>query len=127
MDLQLSKNFNIREFMCKDGTHVPDIYIANVATLAYMLEQIRLVFNRPIYITSGYRTNTHNTKVGGSVQSWHLQAKAVDFYILGIDPAQIGIAIQTLWERNKILHGGLGVYSNFVHYDLRGHINIFKQ
>ena len=65
---KLSANFRAREFACKDGSNT--IFVCD--ELVQLLQNIRDHFNRPVTITSAYRTVTHNKKVGGSPKSQHL-------------------------------------------------------
>ena len=39
--MQITKNFNLDEFHCKDGTKVPEEFIANVVELAQNLQVLR--------------------------------------------------------------------------------------
>ena len=51
----------------------------NMFRLLKILEDIRtLFFDEPIYITSFYRNQKHNKKVGGVANSYHLLGAAVD-------------------------------------------------
>ena len=59
---QLAPGFRVREFRCRDGSDT----IMIDQTLAVLLQAIREHFNKPITITSGYRTAAHNTAVGGA-------------------------------------------------------------
>jgi len=43
-----------------------------------MLDKARAMYGKPIYITSGYRTEAHNEKVGGVSGSSHLKGLAAD-------------------------------------------------
>ena len=49
---QLSPAFKVREFRCRDGSDA----IMIDQTLVVLLQAIREHFNKPITITSGYRT-----------------------------------------------------------------------
>ena len=64
---QLSPNFKVREFACKGS----DVVLLD-DELVVLLQCIREHFGKPVTITSGYRTASHNTKVGGSKSSQHL-------------------------------------------------------
>lgn len=47
-----------------------------------VLEPLRILFKRPIYVTSGYRCAELNRLVGGSKKSQHLEGKAADITTL---------------------------------------------
>jgi uncharacterized protein YcbK (DUF882 family) len=121
MDGKLSKNFNLKEFASKDGAETPQDVLENLRKLAKNLEVIRAHFgNVPIQINSGYRSPAHNAKVKGKSNSMHLKGKAADFVIKGYTPNQIAAELEKLITAKKISQGGLGIYPNFIHYDIRG-------
>ena len=47
------------------------------------LEQLRIKFNEPMIITSGYRHPAHNMAIGGARYSAHVQGRAVDVSVMG--------------------------------------------
>jgi uncharacterized protein YcbK (DUF882 family) len=119
--MQLTKNFTREEFDCKDGTKVPEIYIANAKKLAENLEVLRSEINEPVMITgSGYRTVSHNEKNGGAKNSQHLTASAADINAKNYTPKELAKVIEKLIKEDKMMQGGIGVYKGFVHYDIRG-------
>lgn len=118
--MKLTENFNIDEFACKDGTDVPQSLYGNVSVLAKNLQVLRDEVGVPIYVLSGYRTRSHNTRVGGARHSQHLLAKASDIRITGFSPIQVYNKIEELIKAGKMEQGGLGRYNTFVHYDIRG-------
>lgn len=119
--MKLTKNFNLQEFDCKDGTKVPNDLIPNVQELANNLQVLRDYLKVPIRITgSGYRTPSHNAKVKGAKNSQHLYAKAADINADGYSPLQLSKQIEKLISLGKMKDGGIGVYKGFVHYDIRG-------
>jgi uncharacterized protein YcbK (DUF882 family) len=121
MDQNLSKHFTLKEFASKDGAETPQDVLENLRKLAKNLEVIRTHFgNVPIKINSGYRSPAHNAKVKGKSNSMHLQGKAADIVIQGYQPTQIAAEIEKLIAAKKISQGGLGIYPNFIHYDIRG-------
>jgi uncharacterized protein YcbK (DUF882 family) len=115
----ITKNFNINEFKCKDGTPVPSELLKNVIELANNLQIIRDYIDLPITILSAYRTENHNKKVGGAKKSQHLQGKAADL-LTELNSKKLYDIIEFLINEGKIKEGGLGLYENFVHYDIRG-------
>lgn len=120
--MKLTKNFNREEFDCKDGTEVPCEYILNVKEVADNLQVLRDYLEVPVIVTgSGYRTPSHNKKVGGAKFSQHLTASGADINAKGYKPKQLAEVIELLILKGKMKQGGIGVYPNFVHYDIRGH------
>ncbi len=83
--MKLSAHFDTEEFQSADfiPTELLPIFTAMCLKL---LEPIREKFNRPIRITSGYRSPTHNAAVGGVPTSQHvatLEHCACDFQMPG--------------------------------------------
>lgn len=118
--MQLTQNFSLEEFACRDGSSVPVPLFPNVLQLAGNLQVLRNEIKKPILILSGYRTPSYNQKVGGATHSQHLQAKAADIYVSGYTPKQLHAIIEQLIKEGKMKQGGLGLYKTFVHYDCRG-------
>jgi uncharacterized protein YcbK (DUF882 family) len=119
--MKLTKNFSRQEFDCKDGTVVPNHLMVNLQKLAENLQVLRDYLGVPVQVTgSGYRTPTHNKRVGGAKNSLHLEAKAADINAKGLTPRQLYDVIEKLIAQGKMKQGGLGLYPTFVHYDIRG-------
>jgi len=119
--MRLTKNFNLSEFDCKDGTEMPSELLTNVLELAENLQVLRDFVGVPIKINSSYRSLSHNAKIGGSKSSQHLFAKAADIVIESKSPEQVANIIKALILEGKMKQGGIGVYNTFTHYDIRGH------
>lgn len=117
---QLTQNFSIREFMCKDGTHVPEHLLFNVRQLATNLQVLRSYLGVPIIVISGYRTPAYNKKVGGAVGSQHLLANGSDIKAKEYSPFYIYNKLRALMKAGKIEAGCIILYNTFVHYDRRG-------
>ncbi|WP_392471307.1 YcbK family protein [Sphingobacterium cellulitidis] len=119
--MKLTENFSSEEFDCKDGTKVPEKYHGNLLRLAENLQVLRDYLGVPVTITgSGYRTPSHNRKVGGAPESKHLTAEAGDINAKGYNPKQLAAVIEKLILEGRMVQGGIGIYPNFVHYDIRG-------
>lgn len=116
----MTKNFSIHEFACKDGTPVPDSLKANATTLMINLQVLRDYLGEPLSVLSGYRSPSHNAKVGGKPNSLHLKAMAADLTCKSKTPKQLHAIIEKLIADKKMAQGGLGLYKGFVHYDVRG-------
>ena len=107
--IQISKNFSLREFQCKDGSHQVRLH----PTLLAKLQQLRDRLNRPVIITSGYRNPEHNHRVGGAPNSQHLLGTAADIRVNGLTPRQL------LPHAEAIGFTGIGLYRTFLHVDTR--------
>ena len=115
---QLSPAFKVREFRCRDGSDA----IMIDQTLVVLLQAIREHFGKPVTITSGYRTGTHNTAVGGSKSSQHLLGRAADIQVQDTDPLAVAAYAESLMPG----WGGVGRYPvkpgrarGWVHVDTR--------
>ena len=91
-DMALSKNFKVKEFRCQDGT---DEILIDMALVRY-LQQIRDWAGGSITVSSGYRTPSHNKKVGGSKNSKHMQGKAADIVCSTKTPLELARKAQCL-------------------------------
>ena len=114
----LSPHFHVREFRCKDGT---DTVMVDEA-LTVVLQCIREHFGKPVTITSGYRTASHNKKVGGSRSSQHLLGRAADIRVQGVSVEDVAAYAERLMPD----WGGVGRYpvkagraTGWVHVDTR--------
>ncbi len=110
-DKSLSKNFKVREFRCKDGS---DEILIDMELVRY-LQQIRDWAGGSIKINSGYRTPSHNAKVGGSKTSKHLQGRAADIVCSKKNPLQLAQKAETLGMKGIEWNP---VY-NYTHVDTR--------
>lgn len=108
---KLSQNFTVSEFACKDGSDkiLIDTELVNV------LQKIRSHFGKTVTINSAYRNPSYNKKIGGVSNSQHTKGTAVDICISSIAPTEIARYAEYIMP-NK---GGIGLYSNFVHIDVR--------
>ena len=104
------KYFKIGEF---DSPDLPGSGEFMDPALLEMLDHTRMLYGKPISISSGYRTIAHNKDVGGVSNSSHLLGLAVD------------IRCTSSKERydllNVLLKKGfnrIGVGSTFIHVDI---------
>jgi uncharacterized protein YcbK (DUF882 family) len=107
----IAKNFKVKEFACNDGSDV--IFIS--PELVMILQKVRDYFGKPVIINSAYRTPTYNKRVGGATYSQHLYGCACDIRINGVSPKEVAKFVETLLAGR----GGIGIYSNFTHIDVR--------
>lgn len=83
--MKLTEHFTLEELIKSstadrlgiDNTPTKSI-INNLTELAELLEKIRIEYNKPIIITSGYRCEKLNKAVGGSKTSQHRLGQAAD-------------------------------------------------
>lgn len=118
--MKLTENFSLPEFASKDGSAFPEQVKENLKILSEQLEILRAHFGKPIQVTSGYRSSSHNLRIGGAKDSYHVRGMAADIKIKGIDPKIVFNAIELLIKCGKMKEGGIGLYSSWVHYDFRG-------
>lgn len=110
-ETKLAKNFQVKEFACSDGTDT--IFISSL--LVSVLQNVRDHYGKAVHINSAYRTEAHNAKVGGAAYSQHKYGIAADIHIDGVTPKELAAYIETLLPTS----GGIGIYSSFVHVDVR--------
>ena len=117
--MKLTTNFNLSEFN-KHNFTITDTIFQNIFELAKNLQVLRDEVKKPIKITSGYRNAEFNKKIGGASQSRHITGEAADLKIEGYTPKQVAAIIEKLIAAGKMKQGGLGIYSTWIHYDVRG-------
>ena len=81
--------------------------------LLNMIDEAREIYGKPIHVTSGYRTEAHNRKVGGVDSSSHLKGLAIDVACVRSD--------NRFKMLNALLEVGfnrIGVASTFIHVDI---------
>ena len=104
------KYFKINEFDSPDepgsGNKMSD-------EIVHMLDAARKIYGKPMKINSGYRTISHNKKVGGVSSSSHIKGLAAD------------IACSNSVDRFKMLGAlkqvgfkRIGVAGTFIHVDI---------
>lgn len=106
----LTKNFQVKEFACKDGSDPVFIH----PQIPIYCQMVRDKFGYPFTPNSAYRTVSHNASkdVGGAARSCHIYGRAVDI------PALNGTTPQQLYDFFDDLlgeSGELGIYSWGVH------------
>jgi hypothetical protein len=90
--MRISKDFFLEEFVKSETANrsgldnTPDIdAIANIHQLVLtILQPLRDASQRPIVVTSGFRSKELNEKIGGAKNSQHMHGQAADIYMLGV-------------------------------------------
>ena len=114
--VKISEHFYSTEFDCH-GSGCCSQTVVN-ERLPELLERIREHFKAPITITSPYRCQTHNTRIGGAAGSRHSRGDAADIVVKGVAPRIVAQYAESI----GIL--GIGLYETdddgyFVHIDTR--------
>ena len=87
-NMMLSQHFSLGELtktkhVTPDGNIPSRVVVENLKRLCPWLEELRLRYNEPIIINSGYRSPAVNQLAGGSKTSNHLTGCAVDIRCAG--------------------------------------------
>ncbi len=106
----ISPNFKVKEFRCKDGS---DKILIDTDFIQNYLQKIRDHFGATVTINSGYRTAAYNKKIDGAANSYHVKGQAFDIVVKGHTPLEVARYSQSL--------GIMGIiqYNTFVHVDSR--------
>lgn len=112
----LTTNFSMPEFDCREGDPVPDYMEGPLRGLCtQVLEKMRDRFGSA-HINSGHRWRFYNQKIGGALNSYHeyeyrKSQPAADCTFASGTPSQWAAYARQLGV------GGVGQYSTFVHVD----------
>lgn len=109
-DVQLSKNFKVGEFHSRNNN---TIFIEQ--EIIETLQKIRNEIGQPIDINSGFRSQAHNTAVGGSYNSAHLWGCAADFHARNMSAPELAKIVSKMFGRNIAI--GLHTPENYIHID----------
>ena len=109
--MQLSKNFKLEEFEKSSTATRLGIKnkagsgeIKNLTDLCYaVLEPVRAKFDKPIMVTSGYRSEELCVAIKSSKTSQHTKGQAVDFEIAGVSKLQLAIWIQNNCDYDQLI------------------------
>ena len=108
-DIQLTKNFNLKEFESKDTGEVR-IHPELVRKLQLIRDQV----GRKVTVISGYRTKAHNAKLpNSSSTSQHLLGTAADISVTGTDGATLAKIAEQVGFKS------IGITKTAIHVDLR--------
>lgn len=111
------------------GRDIPTDLIDNIIPTARVLDELRRVYGKPIYLNSSYRSPEYNKAVKGKPKSLHLVFNALDFTVADRKDLNKLYTILEAWdeEDNKFDflpkpkgNMGLGLYlGRFIHLDTR--------
>lgn len=110
----------------RNGQTIPEGLENNIRPTAKVLDELRHIYGKPIFVNSTYRSPEYNKFVGGKKNSLHLDYNAIDFSIKDIPKLKDLYALLEEWDRNhrfdflpKPGSMGLGLYKSFIHIDTR--------
>lgn len=102
---RLTKYFTYDE-MTHTDTHLPntpsDYELHNLLYTCRILESVRNKFGYPIPISSGYRSKVVNNEVGGTLNSYHQDGRAVDIDTSSMSSEKIDRLENLLWNCNPV-------------------------
>ena len=109
--MKLSKHFSLSEFEKSSTATRLGIKnkagsgeIKNLTDLCYaVLEPVRAKFEKPVFITSGYRSEQLCEAIGSKKTSQHTRGEAVDFEIMGISNLQLALWIQNNCDFDQLI------------------------
>lgn len=81
--------------------------------LLTMIDEARRIYGKPMRVTSGYRTENHNRKVGGVDSSSHLKGLAID-----VACVRSNDRFEMLAALIEVGFNRIGVASTFIHVDI---------
>lgn len=100
--MNLTEHFLYEELIASDwadrnglDNSPPDSLLPNLTRLAKALELVRMaVGNRPVVVSSGYRSPALNRAVGGSRTSAHMDGRAADIRVAGMRALDVARAVR---------------------------------
>ena len=117
--MKLSTNFKLNEFTYSKTADEYNVSNAPTKTAVInlkllcnnILQPLRNYLNKPIFISSGFRSEEVNALVGGTINSQHLRGQACDFYVKNLTPFDIAKAVMDL----NLDFDQMILYPDFVH------------
>ena len=109
--MQLSKHFKLEEFT-KSMTAIRKGIkneagsgeIINLTVVCYgVLEPVRAKFDKPVIVTSGYRSPELCEAIGSKSTSQHAKGQAVDFEIAGVSNLQVALWIENNCDFDQLI------------------------
>ena len=128
--MNLTEHFTLEELVASqiaarrriDNRPGPTI-IENLRRVAGVLEQVRALVDRPITVSSGYRSPVLNAAAGGARDSAHMQGLAADITVVGMAPKDLAKAIiKAGIEFDQLIYEGTWVHIGLAAGKLRNQV-----
>jgi len=118
IDGRIVKNFSLTEMMNNQADDDVKLVITpELVEHAFMIQELRDWYGKPLNVSSWYRTKSFNKQVGGHSNSCHLDGLATD---LNNIPQSLYNDFTLAWEVICLSHGKIGgveFYSWGMHFD----------
>ena len=109
--MNLSKNFTLEEFEKSQTATRKGIKnkagsgeIKNLGDLCYeILEPVRAKFDKPVIITSGYRSPELSEAIGSKSTSQHCTGNAVDMEVLSVSNLKVALWIENHCDFDQLI------------------------
>ena len=109
--MQLSKHFKLEEFEKSQTAQRLGIKnkagsgeIKNLTDVCYgVLEKVRVKYDKPVIVTSGYRSPELCEAIGSKATSQHTKGEAVDFEVVGIANIQVAYFIEANCDFDQLI------------------------
>jgi hypothetical protein len=109
--MQLSKHFTLEEMEKSQTATRKGIKnkagsgeIKNLGDLCYeVLEPVRVKFDKPVTITSGYRSPELSEAIGSKSTSQHCKGEAVDMEVIGVSNLQVALWIENNLDFDQLI------------------------
>ncbi|MBH9537889.1 D-Ala-D-Ala carboxypeptidase family metallohydrolase [Novosphingopyxis sp. YJ-S2-01] len=110
--MKLSEHFTLAEMTASqvaarqgiDNSAGPDEIAALRRLCERVLEPVRRHFDRPVIISSGYRSPALNRAIGGSAASQHSLGEAADFTIPGVPNIEVARWMETHLNYDQLIY-----------------------
>ena len=109
--MQLSKHFRLEEFEKSQTAQRLGIKnkagsgeIKNLTDVCYgVLEKVRVKYDKPVIVTSGYRSPELCEAIGSKATSQHTKGEAVDFEVIGVPNIQVAYFIEANCDFDQLI------------------------
>ena len=109
--MQLSKHFKLEEFEKSQTAQRLGIKnkagsgeIKNLTDVCYgVLEKVRVKYDKPVIVTSGYKSPELCEAIGSKATSQHTKGEAVDFEVIGVANIQVAYFIQANCDFDQLI------------------------